>query len=276
MNGYNQGMKKLTFTKTVFGLGFAILLVLGVVWQGPVQAAPQYQLTPFPTPTPGTDGRIIYIIKQGDTLWRIAAITGISVADLRALNNLGADEVVVPGQELFLGLAGPAEVVEPTVVFAITATPAMPTETPEPGFGTLCVLVFEDENGDSIRQEEEHSLPGGAINISNRDGSVSITEDTVEGDDYFCTENLEEGSYNASAAIPEGYNPTMVLNTAVELAAGDISYLTFGAQANSETVEENLPITEDVGKSPLLGLMGVVLLLGGVGLGVYAVWFRKR
>ena len=275
MYGYNQSMKKLTILKIVFGLGFAVLFVLGVFWQGHVQAAPQNQLTPFPTPTPGTDGRIIYIIKQGDTLWRISAITGISVAELRELNNLGTDDVVIPGQELFLGLGGPSEVEEPTEVPLIVATVFEPTETFEPGFGTLCVLVFEDENGDSVRQEDEPSLFGGAINISNRDGSVSITEDTAEGFDYFCTENLEEGSYNVSAAIPEGYNPTMVLNTAVELGAGDISYLTFGAQANSETVEENLPITEDVGKSPLLGLIGVVLLVGGGGLGVYAVWFRK-
>ena len=274
--GYNQDMKNITLSKTVFGLGFIIFAALSVIWQIPVQAAPQSQLTPFPTPTPGTDGRIVYIIKQGDTLWRISAITGISVADLRNLNDLGLDEVVVPGQELFLGLAGPAEEVEPTeeVPFS-TATPSEPTETPKPGIGTLCVLVFEDENGDSVRQEEEASLPGGAINISNREGSVSITEDTAEGFDYFCTENMEEGSYNVSAAVPEGYNPTTVLNTAVELNAGDTSYITFGAQANSETIEENLPITEDIGKSPLLGLVGIVLFLGGVGLGVYTIWFRK-
>ena len=247
----------------------------GVVWQGAVQAAPQEQLTPFPTPTPGSDGRILYIIQQGDTLWRVSAITGISVADLRDLNNLNADDVVYPGQEIFLGLGGPSEEEVASTALPSTATPSAPTETPQPGVGTLCVLLFEDVNGDAIRQEEEASLPGGAINISNRDGSVSVTEDTTDGLDYFCTENLEEGSYNVSAAIPDGYNPTMVLNTTVELGAGHISYLTFGAQANSETVEENLPITEETGKSPILGIIGVLLLLGGVGLGIYAVWFRK-
>ncbi len=266
-------MKKLSVLKIILGL--ALLLILGVVWQGSVQAAPQMQLTPFPTPTPGTDGRIIYIIQPGDTLWRVAAISGISVADLRDLNYLDADDVVIPGQEIFLGLAGPAEEEEADILPTSTPTPSAPTETPQPGIGTLCVLLFEDENGDAIRQEEEVSLPGGAINISNRDGSVSITEDTTDGLEYFCTENLEEGSYNVSAAIPEGYNPTTVLNTGLELAGGDVSYLTFGAQANSETVEENIPIIEDAGKSPMLGLIGVLLLLSGVGLGIYAIWFRK-
>ena len=145
----------------------------------------------------------------------------------------------------------------------------------EPGVGIICVLLFEDENGDAIRQEEEASLPGGAINISKRDGSVSITEETQSGLDYYCTETIQEGDYNVSAAIPEGYNPTTVLNTSLELEGGDTSYLTFGAQANSVTLEENLPITEDAGKSPALGLIGIFLLLGGVGLGVYAIWFRK-
>ena len=76
-------------------------------------AAPDPQLTNFPTPTPGTDGRIIYIVQEGDTLWRIAAISGSDVADLRDLNNLDADDIVFPGQQLFLGLGGPA-VQQPT------------------------------------------------------------------------------------------------------------------------------------------------------------------
>lgn len=269
-------MKKLMVFKLMLGLWLALMGVLGVVWGGTVRAAPQMQLTPFPTPTPGTDGRIIYIIQQGDTLWRVAAITGIDLADLRDMNNLGTDELVVPGQKIFLGLGGPAEEEETLAVPTSTPTPSEPTETPQPGVGTLCVLLFDDENGDAIRQEEEASLPGGAINISNRDGSVSITHDTTDGLEYFCTENLEEGLYNVSAGIPEGYNPTMVLNASLELSAGDVSYITFGAQANSETLEENVPITEEVGgKSPILGLIGALLLISGVGLGVYAMWFRK-
>jgi hypothetical protein len=268
-------MKTLKIAAILIGSILAAGLLL--FWSGilPASAAPEAQLTPFPTPTPGPDGRIIYIVKEGDTLWRISAISDIPVEDLRDLNNLDPDDVVIPGQRIFLGLAGPAGEGDTTQVPVETATPLLPTETPEPGFGSLCVILFEDTNGDSMRQEEEPSLPGGAINISNQAGSVSITHETQEGFDYYCAEDLEEGSYNISAGIPEGYNPTTALTSSVELQAGDQSYLTFGAQVGSETAEENVPLTEESGRSPLLGVIGGILLLGGIGLGVYAVWFRR-
>lgn len=244
-----------------------------------VQAAPAPQLTNFPTPTPGSDGRIVYIVQEGDTLWRIAAVAGIQVPDLRDLNNLGSEEIVYPGQRLFLGLGGPAEE-ESTTAPLQTAVPEEPTPTSPPGRGTLCVLLFNDENGDSMRQEEELSLPGGAINISNREGSVSITEDTpapnpdpLEGN-YFCTEELEEGEYNVSVAIPEGYNPTTVLNVGISLEPGDTTFLTFGAQASSDVLEENAPLGEETGRSPILAFLGITMLVAGLGLGVYSIWFR--
>jgi hypothetical protein len=274
-------MKKPTWSLILIGLGL-ISLTLAILPLGvPVQAAPQPQLTNFPTPTPGSDGRIIYIVQEGDTLWRIAAVSGLNLADLRDLNNLDADDIVYPGMSLFLGLGGPT-VAQPTSGPAFTQAPAEPTNTPVPGLGTLCVLLFEDLNGDAMRQEEETSLPGGAINISNRDGSVSITQDTPEHDpasateDYFCTEGLEEGDYNVSVAIPEGYNPTTSLNTGLELLAGDSSFLTFGAQAGSVVIDESGSQPDSTGSTPLLGIMGILLLLGGIGLGVYSVWFRRR
>ncbi len=143
------------------------------------------------------------------------------------------------------------------------------------------MLLFEDLNGDSMRQEEEISLAGGAINISNRDGSVSITENTPahdpnsETEDYFCTESLLEGDYNVSVAIPEGYNPTTSLNSPIELLAGDITYLTFGAQAGSVVINESVAQSDGGGSSAALGIIGAILLLGGIGLGAYSVWFRR-
>ena len=278
--GIISGMKKSILFQA--GTAFGLLLIglsflLGSI---PAEAAPAPQLTTFITPTPGTDGRIIYIVQEGDTLWRIAAIAGMNVADLRDLNNLDPDDIVFPGMRLSLGTGGPSAQ-EPTPGAVATATPAEPTPTPVPGSGTLCVLLYEDVNGDSMRQEEEVSLPGGAINISNRDGSVSITEDTPEHDpdplqdDYFCVEDLLEGEYNVSVAIPEGYNPTTVLNVAVDLQAGDTTYLTFGAQAGSVVIDQSEPLPESGGGTPLLGVIGLVMLLGGIGLGVYAVWFRR-
>jgi len=273
-------MKKTTWILILVSLillgGAAGLLSL----TSPALAAPHPQLTNFPTPTPGSDGRVIYIVQDGDTLWRIAAVAGIDIADLRDLNNLDTDDIVYPNQQLFLGLGGPAAQ-QVTSAPPVTEVSTEPTNTPVPGLGVLCVLLFEDLNGDSMRQEEEISLGGGAINISDRDGSVSITEDTPEHDpnsetlDYFCTEGLLEGDYNVSVAIPEGYNPTTSLNSPIELLAGDITYLTFGAQAGSVVIDESTPQPDGGGSNALMAIIGGILLLGGIGLGVYSIWFRR-
>lgn len=268
--------------KTSFPLASAVLFLilaafLAASWGGPALAAPAPQLTNFPTPTPGPDGRIVYIVQEGDTLWRIAAVAGMQVADLRDLNNLDPEDIVFPGMQLFLGLGGPAAQ-SPTPAPLLTEAPEEPTPTPQPGQGSLCVMLFEDVNGDSMRQEAELSLEGGAINISNRDGSVSITEDTPApgAEDYFCTEDLPEGEYNVSVAVPEGYNPTTILNTGVTLQPGDITYLNFGAQASSEVLSEEASVVEETGGSPVLAFLGIGMLAAGIGLGIYTIWFRNR
>ena len=257
-----------SFQRILLAVGVAIL-VLGVLSaRAPVSAAPVPQLTSFPTPTPGTDGRIIYIVKEGDTLWRVSAITGVPLDQLRELNDLGTEEAIVPGQELLLGHGGPIEVT-PTPGPSATPEPLEPTPSPQPGSGTLCVLVFDDRNGDSLRQEEEPSIPGGRISVSDRTGEVSFTEDTVEGLEPQCWEELPEGEYNITVAIPDGYNPTTVLNYSLRLEPGSETQIDFGAQMGSERIAE-AESPAGSSRSPMLGIIGVLFLLGGIGLGIFA------
>jgi len=233
----------------------------------PALAAPLFQLTPFPTPTPGPDGRIVYKVQEGDTLLRIALIAGITVDELRGLNELTGDNIFV-GQDLLLGLAGPSQVT-PTAGPSPTPTPLLPTPSPLPGLANLCVILYDDVNGDSIRQEEETSIPGGAISVNNRSGSVSETTQTGGGLDPFCFEELPEGEYTISVAIPAGYNPTTVTNYALRLNAGDETFIDFGAQANTEAAIE-APTPTGSGRSPLLGIIGGLFLLAGIGVAVFA------
>lgn len=230
------------------------------------------QFTPFPTPTPGADGRIIYLVQPNDTLWRISAITGVSTDQLRSLNHLQND-ILVPGQELLLGLAGPAEIT-PTAGPTSTPRPSRPTSSPQPGSGTLCVLVFNDLNGDSLRQEEEPSIADGAVSVTDRLGKISLTHNTIAGSEPYCFEEVPEGEYNISVAVPDGYNPTTALNYALAVEPGMETFLDFGAQLSSEALAE-APAPTGGGKSPLLGLLGGLLLLGGLGLGVYAGWMGR-
>ena len=249
-------------------------------------AAPHAQLTPFPTPTPGADGRIIYIVKSGDSLWRISAVSGVPMDELRALNNLGTNEVITPGQELLLGLGGPAGPA-PTFGPPPTATSELPTPTPGIGTGTLCVLLFEDIDGDSIRQEQEPSLPGGAISINDRSGEISLTADTPSGGvsenlfpepeelGFVCFDTLEKGEYNITVASPDGYNATTPLNYAINLNPGEEVLIGFGAQPNSEILADaSRPVGSQ--RSPILGLIGGLLVLLGSSLGIYLMIFKRK
>lgn len=282
-----------------FSLAGIVLLLTLLVVAVPTVAAPVPQYTTIASPTPGPDGRIIYIVQEGDTLWRISAITGISLDELRRLNNLTAEDIIQPGERLLLGLGGPSEI-PPTEGPPPTPTSDLPTETPMIGTGILCISVFIDVNGDALRQEEELDLEGGAISISNRAGTVSLSQGEAGGLVPRCYEDIEfgyydipgsreecisvvqcalvldQGQYNISVAIPEGYNATTSMDHEQDLEAGFQTFLDFGAQPNSETAAET-PVIPEVGqeRSPLLAIIGIGLLLVGIGVGVAAFFFRK-
>jgi hypothetical protein len=288
--------KSALFWLSLIGIGL-ILMVLGMAY--PTMAAPEPQYTPIATPTPGPDGRIIYIVQAGDTLWRISAITGVSLDELRRLNDLAADDIIQEGDRLLLGLGGPSEI-PATEGPPPTPTSDVPTATPSIGTGVLCISVFLDANGDALRQDDELDLEGSAISISNRSGTVTLSQGDGGGLVPRCYEDIEigvydiegsreeclsivqcaleidEGEYNISVAIPEGYNATTTLNHITELEAGFQRFLDFGAQPNSETAAE-VPIIPETSEepSPLLAIAGIALLVLGVGLGVAAFLMRK-
>jgi len=262
--------------RTLLHAGFILAVLLAAVWFASrsildpaldVQAAPPYQI-PIYTPTPGPDGRIIYIVKANDTLLGISLITGMSVEELRGLNNLTSD-TIYEGQQLLLGLGGPPEVT-PTIGPTPTATPVLPTPTPKPGRGDLCILLFNDRNGDSIRQEDEASIPGGAISFGNRAGTVSEATSSQPGLEHQCFEDLPEGEYTITIAVPEDYNATTQTTSEVILRGGEITYQNFGAQVNSQAIDPGVVLPEEGEKSPLLGIVGGLLLVAGIGFAVFA------
>src|SRR5690606_21555040 len=103
------------------------------------------------------------------------------------------------------------------------------TSTPEgmPGTGSICVLLFDDVNGDAMRHDTEFGIPGGAASVSERTGLASRTGDTVQqtGTDGLpvavCFADLPGGEYTVSVAAPQGYNPTTAQSATIQLNAGD-------------------------------------------------------
>ena len=64
-------------------------------------AAPRVLRTIVPA-TPLEDGKLIHVVKPGETLWLIAVSYGVKIVDLRRLNNLAETQAIYPGNKLLI------------------------------------------------------------------------------------------------------------------------------------------------------------------------------
>ncbi len=246
------------------------LLLLGL-WL-PVNAAPRAQQ--FLTPTPGADGRIIYVVQSGDNCFRVGALHGISQEQLRQLNsNLDENCTLIEGQELLIGIVSVAGTPTP----GASPTPGALTVTPTPLSGTteVCILLFDDSNGNALREETEPAVAGGAVSVTEINGEYSAAQDTIipadpEAYQGICFSNIPEGNYNITVGIPDNYNPTMELNYSLDVNAGDRAFVDFGIQSRDVVVDPGAAEENGGGSSPILGIFGALFLLGGAALGYYA------
>ena len=262
-------------TKPVLAI-FLFLAALVLLWSRiPVAASPVSQVA-YPSPTPGLDGRIIYIVKAGETCTQISLLYGVSVEYIRTTNLLDENCTLREGQRLMIGV-GRTSSASPTPNPAATATAATPTATPGVGGSAqVCVLVYDDVNGDALRQATEDAIAGAAISLTSPDGNYSQTLTSVINPDAtvyqgMCFANVPPGKYSVSAAAPDGYNPTSNLTSSVDIIPGDVAYVGFGAQPKTVSAATT-PVKSP---SPLLGVIGAALLLGGIGLGAYT-WRMLR
>lgn len=246
------------------------LLLFGL-WL-PANAAPRAQQ--YVTPTPGADGRILYVVQPGDNCFRVAALHGITVDQLRQLNSkLDENCTLVEGQELLIGVVAAA-----TATIEPNQSAVTPTVTPTPltGLTQVCVLLFNDVNGNAMREEVEPAIEGGAVSLTEINGAYSGSLTTAIPDDPeayqgICFDDIPAGAYNITMAVPDNFNPTMALNYSLKVNAGDRAFVDFGAQSRDVVVDPGAEENENAGGgSTALGIFGAILLLGGAGLGYYA------
>jgi hypothetical protein len=235
----------------------------------PYKVSTGYGQSTEPMPTAGVDGRMIYKVKPGDSCISISVRFGVDYKTLLANNNLTVEDcaALTVGKEILLGVVQSA-----TNTPLPTELPPGPTPTPTVTTGRICVILFEDINGDTLFESNESPIVGGAISISDRLGTVSLTGVSRSELDAFgdwiptCFESIPEGDYNVSMAIPEGFNATMNTNYPLILRAGDDVILDFGAQYSSTGQPLEDPSQE---RSPLLAMLGAICILAGIGL---AIW----
>jgi LysM domain len=242
-----------------------------------VQASPEGQVLQYATPTPGSDGRIVYIVQAGDSCLRISLLTGVTVDQIRLLNRLNENCDLREGLELLIGFGGPSAS-SPTPGPSPTPTEVLPTPTPvSGGLAQICVLLYEDVDGDGKRQETEPAIAGGAVSVTNLKGGYSQTLNTIPGDPEAefqgtCFTDVPQGEYTVSVGIPDGYNATTALDYNLmgvnKVQAGNTVYLPFGAQPGS--VPTVNPAAES--RSPTIAIVGALMLVVAGGL----FWYARR
>lgn len=267
----------------------------GVTQQPTKPAVPP---TAFVTPTPGADGSIVYVVQPGDTLFQISFQFGVSVDQIKTLNGLTSDLISI-GQRLIIKTgAGPAAtattaVEQPTTApttdpntqpttdpntTAPTATSQAAAASPTPlGTGQVCVLLWNDTNGNGLR-DAESLLAGGSLNVVDVATGTPVATHITDGiSEPFCFANLAAGKYTISAAAPANYNPTTANSIALEVKAGDVAALEFGAQPSGTNTGNtgNSSDNDRVLRTALFGAGGVLFLLLAIGVGVL-LFMRRR
>lgn len=251
-------------------LTLAVLLVSSALLSAPVSAQVLYF-----TPTADASGAIYYIVKANESCVGIALANNIPVDTLRTLNGLDFDKCrfLQVGQKLLLGTV-PTAVITPGP--SPTPTSILPTPEPVRGFGTICIYLYDDVNGNAMAEEEEVTdtgLAGGQVSLTHQEGDYSNVGSTLGNGEALCFEEIPEGRYAISMAIPDGYNPTSSQNITVELKAGDTSHVNFSAQVSGNTQAQQEESAES--GSLLIAIFGGLIILVGVGIGLYARYILR-
>ena len=262
------------------------------------------QAQELPTATPDAEGIIYAIVQPNDSLWAVAARSGISLTELLDLNNLTENALIQPGDRLIVAIveppASPTPEASPTLV--ATREPPTPTATRQPGPVTaVCLVAFTDENGNGERELTEPLQAGVAFTIFTREAVVAnyVTDGVSEP---YCLTELAAGDYQITRSVGRGETLTNSGNRTVILAVGDQVMLGFGslqgatptptatavsatespgivgsaqAEATPETLIETDPVP-DSGSAGRPFLIGAGILIGILLIGTAVFLSRQR
>ncbi len=246
----------------------------------PVVAGPTS--TPAPTATPRSDGAVVHVVQAGDSFWSLAIqyadTMGMSAEEaLVAIPELNNNPAFFnPGDELII--VPPSETVpaeptpEPTPEEVAEETseetgseeaaeePAPEAETPaEEGVTSrpideavtdtqtangICVIVYEDTDGDAVYFIENENLLANAAVTLFQDGTTIASYVTTGVEEPYCFENLATGTYQVQVYPPAGYQATTPESWAVAISEGVIIPVTFGLKQAPQEVADTSAVEE--------------------------------
>jgi hypothetical protein len=163
------------------------------------------------------------------------------------------------------------------------ATPQVPAGATPAGTGTVCALLWNDSNGNGVRDASETLIANARLMVVDSGTGAPLQNYTTDGQsEPHCFADLPAGNYTISAVTPGGYNPTTPDSRALNVEAGSTSMLEFGAQPGAAAAEatpvRNNPLQNAGLRTALLGAAGVVFLLlaAGVAALVFVPGLRRR
>ncbi|MGA9519338.1 MAG: LysM peptidoglycan-binding domain-containing protein [Trichococcus sp.] len=171
-----------------------------------------------PTVTPGTTSGNV-TVSSGDTLWKIANANGLSVAELKALNNLTSD-VIVPGQTLLL---------KQTTTTPSVTQPTQPTTPTTPSTASTITVA----SGDTLwKIANANGLSVSALKTLN-----SLTSDVIVPGQVLTLKSTATAVTAPTVTQPTTTAPTTAITTStITVATGDTLWKI--ANANGLTVTE--------------------------------------
>ena len=218
-----------------------------------------------------------YPTKHNDAYWDDASLTTVAspppVADTpRAYSTpTRAPRTVTPTPTV---TGTPTNTPTPTPVH--TATPTVTpthTVTPTPVTGSVCVLAYDDRNGNRIRDLGEPLLSDAVLTLSDAQQTVG-TYSTNGLNEPFCFVGLQPVAYFVSEMNPSGYESTSRDSWSIALYNGATLDIEFGDRTTMEPpptprptpVPSPTPVTllTRLGSAVYgyIGLTAIVLALG--------------
>jgi LysM repeat protein len=168
----------------------------------------------------------VHVVEPGDTLFGIALQYGVEVEQILELNagSIGTNNMIWTDQELVIDIPENAPpTVAPTAPATGEVTPGAgvtPTAVADTTVGSVCVLAFNDRNGDTFRQPEtEELLPNAVFSVGDANGLVG--QYTTDGlSEPYCFSSLSPGTYQVTMQPPDGYSVSGPSYMAVGLSGG--------------------------------------------------------
>jgi len=212
----------------VVGQGAAVVSSGGGGGGGAVAAAP---IQVGPTPTPNAQGEILVAVQPGDSIWGVAARSGITLDEILELNGLSRNDFVNAGDLLIVGYGENANVdpvdttAEETTTTEETTTEEATTEEASTDDGTTEEAATDDtavaEDGGETATEEEAAPEPTAV------PEPTATPEPTGG--TICLRAFDDTNQDASLGAGE----SLRTGVAIAVANGETivsNYITNGAE----------------------------------------------